>query len=401
MVDLASFLDPSSRCKVIPSLGIRAEELNLLIYRGSTRAIEKKLRKMEFGTRFGMTPEFSGVVSHSREALARTMECREALARTMECPCKEELTRIPVWVKIHDVPLQVFSEDGISLIASQIGKPIMLDSFTSSTCIDSWGRSSFARCLIEVKADEPIKPKVGFEPKPHGNSQKNEASNVSTSANDGPNFVHSSFKEKPGKAVDIPSSSYTRGFAKREDLQFPSSSSNILTLNPYDALDDMKSEEEVEVVSDETVNFLKYVLKNAKSPRQAVRDVHIGSNSHLVYKPVQPKNDMKTDFKQPKPKVPSATKVVNVTTTSNSFDAFGSMGDVENARVVSHFNAVREKEYDNDPSLRALDEYDLYDGYDDAVSDLTEENLHFGCDEDIEFADDGLTGFDEYGEFGT
>ncbi|GJR67186.1 hypothetical protein Tco_0013251 [Tanacetum coccineum] len=29
---------------------------------------------MEFGTRFGMAPGFSGVVSHSREALARTME---------------------------------------------------------------------------------------------------------------------------------------------------------------------------------------------------------------------------------------------------------------------------------------------------------------------------------------
>ncbi|GJY63888.1 probable alpha,alpha-trehalose-phosphate synthase [UDP-forming] 11 [Tanacetum coccineum] len=29
---------------------------------------------MKFGTRFGMAPEFSGVVSHSREALARTME---------------------------------------------------------------------------------------------------------------------------------------------------------------------------------------------------------------------------------------------------------------------------------------------------------------------------------------
>ncbi|GJV98078.1 hypothetical protein Tco_1549655 [Tanacetum coccineum] len=42
------------------------------------RAIEKKWRKMEFGTRFGMAPEFSGVVSHSREALARTMECGDS-----------------------------------------------------------------------------------------------------------------------------------------------------------------------------------------------------------------------------------------------------------------------------------------------------------------------------------
>ncbi|GJX65289.1 zinc knuckle CX2CX4HX4C containing protein [Tanacetum coccineum] len=36
---------------------------------------------------------------------------------------KEELTRIPIWVKLHDVPIQVFKEDGISLIATFIGKP--------------------------------------------------------------------------------------------------------------------------------------------------------------------------------------------------------------------------------------------------------------------------------------
>ncbi|GKA85885.1 zinc knuckle CX2CX4HX4C containing protein [Tanacetum coccineum] len=64
---------------------------------------------------------------------------------------KEELTRIPIWVKLHDVPIQVFEEDGISLIATFIGKPVMLDSYTSSMCNDSWGRSSFARCLIESR----------------------------------------------------------------------------------------------------------------------------------------------------------------------------------------------------------------------------------------------------------
>ncbi|GJZ29908.1 zinc knuckle CX2CX4HX4C containing protein [Tanacetum coccineum] len=35
---------------------------------------------------------------------------------------KEELTRISIWVKLHDVPIQVFKEDGISLIAMFIGK---------------------------------------------------------------------------------------------------------------------------------------------------------------------------------------------------------------------------------------------------------------------------------------
>ena len=65
---------------------------------------------------------------------------------------KEELTSIPIWVKLHDVPLQVFEEEGINLIASFIGKPVLFDSYTTSMCKDSWGRSSFARCLIEVNS---------------------------------------------------------------------------------------------------------------------------------------------------------------------------------------------------------------------------------------------------------
>ena len=73
---------------------------------------------------------------------------------------KEELTRIPVWVKLHDVPLQVFSEDGISIIATHLGTPIMLDSYTSAMCIDSWGRSSFARCLIEIDSHADLKESI-------------------------------------------------------------------------------------------------------------------------------------------------------------------------------------------------------------------------------------------------
>ncbi|GJR86275.1 zinc knuckle CX2CX4HX4C containing protein [Tanacetum coccineum] len=69
---------------------------------------------------------------------------------------KEELTRIPIWVKLHDVPIQVCEEDGISLIATFIGKPVMLDSYTSSMCNDSWGQSSFARCLIEVNFEADL-----------------------------------------------------------------------------------------------------------------------------------------------------------------------------------------------------------------------------------------------------
>nr|GEU46051.1 hypothetical protein [Tanacetum cinerariifolium] len=69
---------------------------------------------------------------------------------------KEELTCIPVWVRLHDVPIQVFEEDVISLIASFIRKPVMLDSYTSSMCNDLWGRSSFVGCLIEVNSEADL-----------------------------------------------------------------------------------------------------------------------------------------------------------------------------------------------------------------------------------------------------
>ncbi|GKB03718.1 homeodomain-like protein [Tanacetum coccineum] len=46
--------------------------------------------------------------------------------------------------------LILFEEDSISLIATFIGKLVVLDSYTSSMCNDSWGWNSFARCLIEV-----------------------------------------------------------------------------------------------------------------------------------------------------------------------------------------------------------------------------------------------------------
>ncbi|GJT75664.1 zinc knuckle CX2CX4HX4C containing protein [Tanacetum coccineum] len=66
---------------------------------------------------------------------------------------KDEIKRVPVWVKMHHVPIVAYSEIGLSLISTQIGKPIMLDSYTSNMCLHSWGRSVYARALIEIAAD--------------------------------------------------------------------------------------------------------------------------------------------------------------------------------------------------------------------------------------------------------
>ncbi|GJT64350.1 zf-BED domain-containing protein [Tanacetum coccineum] len=53
---------------------------------------------------------------------------------------KEDVGNVPVWVKLHGVLVTVFSEDGLSSIATKLGTSLMLDSYTSDMCMQSWGR---------------------------------------------------------------------------------------------------------------------------------------------------------------------------------------------------------------------------------------------------------------------
>ncbi|GJT92141.1 RNA-directed DNA polymerase, eukaryota, reverse transcriptase zinc-binding domain protein [Tanacetum coccineum] len=70
---------------------------------------------------------------------------------------KDKVTKVPVWVKMHKVPVVADSEDGLSLIATQIRKPFMIDAFTSTMCADPWGRMGYARALIKVSAEKELK----------------------------------------------------------------------------------------------------------------------------------------------------------------------------------------------------------------------------------------------------
>ncbi|GKE40081.1 putative ribonuclease H-like domain-containing protein, partial [Tanacetum coccineum] len=51
-------------------------------------------------------------------------------------------------------------DDGSSVIATKLGTHLMLDSYTSDMCIQSWGRSSCDRALIEAQADVELKDNI-------------------------------------------------------------------------------------------------------------------------------------------------------------------------------------------------------------------------------------------------
>ncbi|XP_022024390.1 uncharacterized protein LOC110924702 [Helianthus annuus] len=82
---------------------------------------------------------------------------------------KKEVKKVQIWVKIHDVPIAAYTEDGLSMIATTIGEPKVLDSYTSSMCSDMWGRSSYARALIEVSAEKNLRDQITLAiPEPEG-----------------------------------------------------------------------------------------------------------------------------------------------------------------------------------------------------------------------------------------
>ncbi|GKC41546.1 reverse transcriptase domain-containing protein [Tanacetum coccineum] len=73
---------------------------------------------------------------------------------------KEDVGNVPIWVKFHGVPMMAFSEGRLSVIATKLGIPLMLDSYTSDMCMQSCGRSNYARAMIELRADVKLKATI-------------------------------------------------------------------------------------------------------------------------------------------------------------------------------------------------------------------------------------------------
>ncbi|GKA49110.1 zinc knuckle CX2CX4HX4C containing protein [Tanacetum coccineum] len=55
---------------------------------------------------------------------------------------KKEIKNAPVWVKLRHVPIVAYSEIGLSLITTQIGRPIDVRHPILAQYLRSWGRKS-------------------------------------------------------------------------------------------------------------------------------------------------------------------------------------------------------------------------------------------------------------------
>jgi len=66
-----------------------------------------------------------------------------------------EICKVPVWIKLPNLPLRCWSLQSLSKIASMVGKPLQSDMLTSSMA-----RLSYARILIEIDLRKPLRDHI-------------------------------------------------------------------------------------------------------------------------------------------------------------------------------------------------------------------------------------------------
>ncbi|KAG5552180.1 hypothetical protein RHGRI_010315 [Rhododendron griersonianum] len=71
---------------------------------------------------------------------------------------KEQLSSIPIWVQLCNVPLEFWNAAGFSYIASALGKPLFVDEQT-----EKGKRLSFAKVCVEMTVDSPFLDTVDVE----------------------------------------------------------------------------------------------------------------------------------------------------------------------------------------------------------------------------------------------
>ncbi|GJV61846.1 putative ribonuclease H-like domain-containing protein [Tanacetum coccineum] len=149
----------------------RGNEIDMVVLEESLRAISVRFANMVYGFFLGNRVAYPAIANYVRNTWGKYEPVKLMLnsftgifsfqSSFMDgLDAMLENGNVPVWVKLHGVPMTSFSKDGLSVIATKLGTPLMLDSYTSDMHIQSWGRLSYARAMIEVQADVELKDTI-------------------------------------------------------------------------------------------------------------------------------------------------------------------------------------------------------------------------------------------------
>ena len=79
---------------------------------------------------------------------------------------KDSIHSLPIWIRLYDVPLELWTNKGLSYLASAIGKPRFMDAIT-----ESGERIEFARICVDMRFDDVFPDCIDVE-MPNGEKRK-------------------------------------------------------------------------------------------------------------------------------------------------------------------------------------------------------------------------------------
>nr|GEV73918.1 retrotransposon protein, putative, Ty3-gypsy subclass [Tanacetum cinerariifolium] len=216
---------------------------------------------------------------------------------------KEDVSVIPVWVKLYGVPVTAFNEDGLSAIATKLVTPRMLDSYTSDMCMQSWGRSIYARVMIELQADVDLKGNIVVA-MPKIKREGHYTCNVRVEYEWKPPRC-SSFDNDVEFGTNGGTSNLGNNEATPSERQIGKSTLRLLDNdgNPLVPMGIVESDSEVEVVYDDTTNLMIPMSGNDLSDNgygtnsllEGWRDSYLNNDARMMMISNVPLNDPNVD----------------------------------------------------------------------------------------------------------
>ncbi|GJY85020.1 RNA-directed DNA polymerase, eukaryota, reverse transcriptase zinc-binding domain protein [Tanacetum coccineum] len=85
---------------------------------------------------------------------------------------KVEPITLPLWVKLMNIPIEAWRMEGISAMASSLGKPMVMDYVIANMREFGVGRSNYDRVLVEIDAKKEIKEEIKIKYTDKGNCVK-------------------------------------------------------------------------------------------------------------------------------------------------------------------------------------------------------------------------------------
>ncbi|GKC47658.1 retrotransposon protein, putative, ty1-copia subclass [Tanacetum coccineum] len=134
----------------------RGNGIDVVVLVDSIRAISERFANTAYGFFLGKKVAYPVVANYVRNTWGKY-----GLVRSMF----SSSTRLFSFQFSSMDGLDAMLENGpwfynLSAIATKLGTPLMLDSYTSDMCMQSWGRSSYARVMIELLADVELKDNI-------------------------------------------------------------------------------------------------------------------------------------------------------------------------------------------------------------------------------------------------